>query len=112
MQTGHNVVAVLPARIVGAAWRTHAPVRSGPLMNTAVQYFLPDAATAKAVTGYERGTITPLGSTTAWPVVIDSAITGPISIGGGGHGVGITVDVDALADALSATRAEISEVPG
>jgi len=73
---------------------------------------MPDAATAKAVTGYERGTITPLGSTTAWPVVIDSAITGPISIGGGGHGVGITVDVDALADALSATRAEISEVPG
>lgn len=32
---------------------------------------MPDAATAKAATGYERGTITPFGSTTAWPVVAD-----------------------------------------
>ena len=30
---------------------------------------LPDASHALAATGYERGTITPLGSTTAWPVV-------------------------------------------
>ncbi|WP_370616771.1 aminoacyl-tRNA deacylase [Mumia sp. Pv 4-285] len=73
---------------------------------------MPDAATAKDVTGYERGTITPLGSTTAWPVVMDSGITGQISIGGGGHGVGITVDADALADAVGATRAEISQPVG
>ncbi|KAA1424625.1 hypothetical protein FE697_001475 [Mumia zhuanghuii] len=72
---------------------------------------MPDAGTAKAVTGYERGTITPLGSTTPWPVVMDVEITGPISIGGGGHGVGITVDADALAEAVGATRAEISEAP-
>ncbi|MGH1564090.1 aminoacyl-tRNA deacylase [Mumia sp. DW29H23] len=72
---------------------------------------MPDAETAKAVTGYERGTITPLGSTNAWPVVMDTGITGTISIGGGGHGVGITVDADALADAVGATRAEISEAP-
>ncbi|MGH3706224.1 MAG: aminoacyl-tRNA deacylase, partial [Agromyces sp.] len=32
---------------------------------------LPDASLALAATGYERGTITPLGSTTAWPVVAD-----------------------------------------
>ena len=33
---------------------------------------LPDASLALAATGYERGTITPLGSTTAWPVVVDA----------------------------------------
>ncbi|KHL10735.1 UNVERIFIED_CONTAM: prolyl-tRNA synthetase [Mumia flava] len=69
---------------------------------------MPDADRAREVTGYERGTITPLGSTTAWPVVMDGAIAGPISIGGGGHGVGLTVDADALASALDATRADIS----
>ncbi|WP_262851149.1 aminoacyl-tRNA deacylase [Mumia quercus] len=70
---------------------------------------MPDAATAQEVTGYERGTITPLGSTTAWPVVMDASIAGPISVGGGGHGVGLTVDADALAEALGAERADISE---
>ena len=30
---------------------------------------MPDAAAAKMATGYERGTITPFGSTTPWPVV-------------------------------------------
>src|SRR6478735_9209837 len=48
---------------------------------------MPDAATARDVTGYERGTITPFGSTTAWPVVADTTVTGrPISIGAGAHG--------------------------
>lgn len=70
---------------------------------------MPDAATAQEVTGYERGTITPLGSTTAWPVVMDASIAGQISVGGGGHGVGLTVDADALAEALGAQRADISE---
>lgn len=70
---------------------------------------MPDAATAQEVTGYERGTITPLGSTTAWPVVMDASIAGQISVGGGGHGVGLTVDADALAEALGAERADISE---
>src|SRR5829696_688555 len=32
---------------------------------------MPDAAAAKAATGYERGTITPFGSIRAWPVVAD-----------------------------------------
>jgi Cys-tRNA(Pro)/Cys-tRNA(Cys) deacylase len=72
---------------------------------------MPDAETAKAVTGYERGTITPLGSTNAWPVVMDTGITGTISIGGGAHGTGLTLDADALAEAVGATRAEISDDP-
>ncbi len=37
---------------------------------------MPDAATAKDATGYERGTITPFGATTAWPVVADQRIAG------------------------------------
>src|SRR5688500_1183620 len=37
---------------------------------------MPDAATARDATGYERGTITPFGSTTPWPVLADASITG------------------------------------
>ena len=45
---------------------------------------MPDAATAYEVTGYERGTITPFGSTTAWPVVADATLTGrTVSLGAG-----------------------------
>ena len=43
---------------------------------------MPDADTALAVTGYVRGTITPLGSTTVWPVLADEHLAGPVSIGG------------------------------
>ena len=69
---------------------------------------MPDAATAKDVTGYERGTITPLGSTRAWPVIADASITGTISIGGGEHGVGLTVDAQRLTEVLKATIADIT----
>ncbi|MGO3371091.1 aminoacyl-tRNA deacylase, partial [Microbacterium gubbeenense] len=37
---------------------------------------LPAADLALAATGYERGTIVPLGSTTAWPVYADERIRG------------------------------------
>jgi len=70
---------------------------------------MPDKDTAFAVTGYVRGTITPLGSTHAWPVVADDRITGTISIGGGDHGVGITVNADDLAKALGATVADVTD---
>src|SRR5699024_3408932 len=63
---------------------------------------MPDAATAKEVTGYERGTITPFGATTAWPVVAGERIRGRVSIGGGAHGVAATVDGDALTGHLHA----------
>lgn len=69
---------------------------------------MPDAEEARAVTGYVRGTITPLGATHAWPVIADSGVTGRrISIGGGAPGVGLTVDADALLAALSATVADV-----
>jgi Cys-tRNA(Pro) deacylase len=70
---------------------------------------MPSADTALAVTGYVRGTITPLGSTNAWPVIADERITGTISIGGGDHGTGLTVDAEALVKALNATVADVTD---
>ncbi|WP_136707113.1 YbaK/EbsC family protein [Agromyces sp. H66] len=71
---------------------------------------LPDASLALAATGYERGTITPLGSTTAWPVVADATITGRrVSMGAGEHGRSLFVDADALIRAFDATVADITE---
>jgi Cys-tRNA(Pro) deacylase len=70
---------------------------------------MPPADVALAVTGYERGTITPLGSTTAWPVIADAGVDGTVSIGGGAHGVGLTVDARALVEALGATTADVTE---
>lgn len=70
---------------------------------------LPDADTARAATGYERGTITPFGSTTAWPVVVDDRVTGEITLGAGAHGVAVAVDTGAVVTALAATRADVSE---
>ncbi|BDI23037.1 aminoacyl-tRNA deacylase [Herbiconiux sp. L3-i23] len=71
---------------------------------------LPDAGQALEATGYERGTITPLGSTTAWPVYADSRIAGRrIAMGAGEHGSSLFVDADALVAAFDATLADISD---
>lgn len=69
---------------------------------------MPPADEAREVTGYERGTITPLGSLTPLPVVADSSIDGRISLGGGAHGVALTVDAGELAAALGAIVAEVT----
>src|SRR5918992_3633362 len=49
---------------------------------------LPDLDEAKAVTGYERGAITPFGSSRSWPVIADASIVGlsRVAIGGGRRG--------------------------
>ena len=71
---------------------------------------LPPADVALEATGYERGTITPLGSTNPWPVYADASITGRrISMGAGAHGYSAFVDADALTAALGAVVADISE---
>ena len=71
---------------------------------------MPDADTALDVTGYERGTITPFGSTTAWPVVADETMTGRrVSIGAGAHGVAATVEADAVVTALGADVADVND---
>jgi Cys-tRNA(Pro) deacylase len=69
---------------------------------------LPSADEALAATGYERGTITPLGSSTAWPVFADERISGRIAMGAGAHGMSAFVDAAALLPALGATVADIS----
>ncbi len=71
---------------------------------------MPDAATARDVTGYERGTITPFGSLTMLPVVADATILGrPVSIGAGAHGVAATVAADALVEAIHADVADVTD---
>ena len=71
---------------------------------------LPPADVALDATGYERGTITPLGSTRSWPVYADATVTGRrISMGAGAHGYSAFVDADALTAALGAVVADISD---
>ena len=70
---------------------------------------LPSPELALEATGYERGTITPLGSTTAWPVYADTAIMGQrIAMGAGAHGFSAFVDADQFVVAFDATVADIS----
>ena len=66
------------------------------------------ADAAYDVTGYVRGTITPLGSRTSLRVVADASIEGRISLGGGAHGVALTVDAAELVAALDATAADVT----
>ncbi|PZG00021.1 aminoacyl-tRNA deacylase [Micromonospora deserti] len=73
---------------------------------------MPDAAAAKQVTGYERGTITPFGATRAWPVVADERLRGrTITLGAGEHGVGVALDADPALAFLAATVADVTD-PG
>lgn len=70
---------------------------------------MPSADVAREVTGYVRGTITPLGSATPLPVIADTTVTGTISVGGGAHGVALTLDAAELVAALGATIADVTE---
>jgi len=71
---------------------------------------LPAAEVALEATGYERGTITPLGSSTAWPVFVDERVAGRrVSMGAGEHGLSLFVDADELVTGLGATYADISD---
>ncbi len=70
---------------------------------------LPDAEEARAITGYERGAITPFGAARAWPVIADASIErlGLVAIGGGARGVNVHV---APADLVQATRAQVADI--
>lgn len=75
---------------------------------------MPDKDVAREVTGYERGTITPFGSVVAWPVIADALVVqrqGPVSIGGGAHGVAASVAPEQLVEVLAATVADVTEPP-
>ncbi len=70
---------------------------------------LPEPDLALAATGYERGTIVPIGSTTDWPVFADESIVGHrIAMGAGSHGYSLFVEADDLIAAYGATVADIS----
>lgn len=68
---------------------------------------MPNAETAREVTGYERGTVTPFGSRNPGPVVADASVDETVSIGGGAHGVSATV---AAADLIWGLNADIADV--
>lgn len=72
---------------------------------------LPDQDEAKAATGYERGAITPFGSSTAWPVVADPTVLEAerVAIGGGARGVNLHVDAAALVAALGAEVVDVTK---
>jgi Cys-tRNA(Pro)/Cys-tRNA(Cys) deacylase len=71
---------------------------------------LPDAELALEATGYARGTITPLGSSTAWPVFADERIGGTrVSMGSGEHCHTAWVNPADLIRGLDATVADITK---
>ncbi len=71
---------------------------------------LPEAELALEATGYERGTITPLGSTIPWPVFADERIAGKrVSMGAGEHGYSLFVAADDLVRGFDATLADITD---
>jgi Cys-tRNA(Pro)/Cys-tRNA(Cys) deacylase len=72
---------------------------------------LPDADEARQVTGYERYTITPFGSSRAWPVVADTSLLEHevVSVGGGAFGVNLHLDPADLVAGLAATVADVTQ---
>jgi len=70
---------------------------------------LPSPELALEATGHARGTITPLGSTTPWPVYADERITGRVTLGAGGPGRSAFVDAGALLASLDAVVADITD---
>jgi len=71
---------------------------------------MPDADVAKRATGYERGTITPFGSSTPWPVVADERLRGrTVTLGAGRPGLAVAMDADAALRVLDARVADVTE---
>ena len=71
---------------------------------------LPHADTARAVTGYERGAITPFGAAAPSAGGAPAPVRGPpITLGTGRHGTAVLVEADAAVAALAATLADITD---
>jgi Cys-tRNA(Pro) deacylase len=70
---------------------------------------LPDEAEAKAVTGFERGAITPFGSARRLPVVADATVLDVevVAIGGGARGVNLHL---APGDVVRSCAADVADV--
>jgi len=72
---------------------------------------MPDAATALEASGYERGTITPIGATGDLPVYADERIVGRrVALGAGRHGASAFVDADDLIAAYGAYGATVADI--
>jgi Cys-tRNA(Pro)/Cys-tRNA(Cys) deacylase len=70
---------------------------------------LPDAGEALAATGYAQGTITPVGSTTAWPLWVDARLTGRrVAMGAGDSGYSAFLDADALVAGYGGSVADLT----
>ena len=100
---GSYLFAVLPGD-TSLAWpKLRALVRVNKLA-------LPDAGEALTATGYARGTITPVGSRTAWPLWVDSRLVGRrVAMGSGDHGYSAFIDVDTLVVAYDGTVADLAD---
>ena len=63
------------------------------------------------MTGYERYTITPFGSTRVWPVIVDAAAVDQpvVAIGGGGFGINVHLTPADLVAALDAEIVDVSQ---
>ena len=72
---------------------------------------LPDKDEARDATGYERGAITPFGSTKAWPVIVDASVEREksVAIGGGAHGVNLHMKAADLIDHLNAEVVHVTK---
>jgi prolyl-tRNA editing enzyme YbaK/EbsC (Cys-tRNA(Pro) deacylase) len=70
---------------------------------------MPDAEEAREVTGYVRGTITPLGARRRLPVIADERIRGEVSLGAGAPGVAVTVSGEELIGSLDAVVADVTD---
>jgi Cys-tRNA(Pro)/Cys-tRNA(Cys) deacylase len=71
---------------------------------------LPDADGARDATGYERGTITPLGTTSPLPLIVDASVvgTGTVTLGSGRRGTAMLVDVDRMIATLGAEVVDVT----
>lgn len=100
---GEYLFAVLPGDTQLAWPRLRAVVGVNKLT-------LPDADEALTATGYPRGTITPVGSRTAWPLYVDQRLAGRrVAMGSGDHGYSAFLDADGLVAAYGGTVADLAE---
>ncbi|WP_019204216.1 aminoacyl-tRNA deacylase [Tsukamurella sp. 1534] len=71
---------------------------------------MPPAGEALEATGYERGTITPVGARGDWPVYVDTRIPGgTVALGAGAHGYSAVMEADDLVAAYGAIVADIAD---
>ena len=71
---------------------------------------MPDADEALAVTGYERGAITPFGARRSLPVLVDASAMRHqlVAIGGGARGVNLHLEPRALVEHLGAEVVDVT----